>query len=687
MIRSQVENLFALISIKHKLLFSFGFMFVLIFTGALVTVGVLDKIRAQMDEIAQHNTPTAIASMRLQELFNEAEASLGFYLLSSDPVYRTRYLDSLHGLETTLDELKRLEAKHPEAEMREWLMQIDRDLQTFASYQDKMLHLAQTDIDNYPGLRLASNEMNPLSLEMLQVVGNMIDEEENDMARPEVLSILHNMRYNWASMTSAIRGYLGYRSDDLVKNIYVYWEEFNRLVDALQEDFDADSGFLQEDELAHIERIRKAFLPGMEGVLKLHSSAQWRHDAYILSTEIDPLLEKVHHTVNVLVQHQQKNVQNTSDALLSLVSGISSMAVLLLVIAVVVVGILTLWLVEHIVRPLRCMVDVSRRVADGDLRVAVHPQGKDETAQVLFAMQHMLSHLSGLIRRIQDASGQIAQSAASMATTSRHQEAAITQQAASAKEIIATSRIIDNSTHQLVKTIQEVTSMAEHTASAAAAGHEELQRMEGSMRNMVQATDNIGYKLEMVQEKARNIGSVVTTINKIADQTNLLSLNAAIEAEKAGEYGFGFGVVASEIRRLADQTGLATWDIEEMVKEMQAAVASSVQSMEQFNSQIRQEVENTCQVSQQMAQIIQQVQSLLPHFQTVREGMQAQSSSASEISEAIAELGEATRHSVDSISHSNQAIRQLNAIAHTLQESVSVFKTGGDIDMQSMVCH
>ncbi len=118
-----------------------------------------------------------------------------------------------------------------------------------------------------------------------------------------------------------------------------------------------------------------------------------------------------------------------------------------------------------------------------------------------------------------------------------------------------------------------------------------------------------------MNEKTGNINSVVTTITKVADQTNLLSLNAAIEAEKAGEYGLGFGVVAMEIRRLADQTAVATYDIEKMVKEMQSAVSAGVMGMDKFSEEVRRGVEEVRQVSAQLAQIIHQVQALTPRFQ------------------------------------------------------------------------
>src|SRR5207302_7586594 len=124
---------------------------------------------------------------------------------------------------------------------------------------------------------------------------------------------------------------------------------------------------------------------------------------------------------------------------------------------------------------------------------------------------------------------------------------------------------------------------------------------------LADSTGSINSKLAVISERARNINVVVTTITKVADQTNLLSINAAIEAEKAGEYGLGFLVVAREIRRLADQTAVATLDIERMVKEMQSSVAAGVMEMDKFSDQVRQGVVEVGRIGDQLGQIIQAV--------------------------------------------------------------------------------
>jgi methyl-accepting chemotaxis protein WspA len=222
--------------------------------------------------------------------------------------------------------------------------------------------------------------------------------------------------------------------------------------------------------------------------------------------------------------------------------------------------------------------------------------------------------------------------------------------------------------------MNELNQVAEETTELAGSGHAALTHMETTMRQITQASGSITAKLSVLSEKTNNINSVVATITKVADQTNLLSLNAAIEAEKAGEYGLGFAVVAMEIRRLADQTAVSTYDIEKMVKEMQSAVAAGVMGMDKFSEEARRGVEEVRQVSMHLAQIIHQVQTLTPRFQTVNEGMHAQATGAQQISDTLAQLSEAARQTAESLRQSNLAIEQLNGAARGLQTSVARFK-------------
>jgi methyl-accepting chemotaxis protein WspA len=169
---------------------------------------------------------------------------------------------------------------------------------------------------------------------------------------------------------------------------------------------------------------------------------------------------------------------------------------------------------------------------------------------------------------------------------------------------------------------------------------------------------------------------VVTTITKVADQTNLLSINAAIEAEKAGEYGLGFLVVAREIRRLADQTAVATLDIERMVKDMQSSVSAGVMEMDKFSDQVRQGVSDVNRVGEQLGSIIAAVEGLTERFEQVTDNVRVQAQGADQIRVAVVRLSEGAQSALVSLQEFNRATDHMRGAVSGLKEEVSRFNLG-----------
>ncbi len=323
--------------------------------------------------------------------------------------------------------------------------------------------------------------------------------------------------------------------------------------------------------------------------------------------------------------------------------------------------------------------DVVRRAAEGDLTGQIMVfSGTEPIDNLANDTQRMVDKLNELVSKVQRSGIQVNSSATEIAATSKQQEATVSEQAASTNEIMATVTQISATSKQLLHTMEEVTGVAESTASSATQGQDSITRMESAMQNMRKSTDSIASKLAVLNDKASNINTVVTTINRVADQTNLLSLNAAIEAEKAGEYGKGFAVVATEIRRLADQTAVATWDIEQMIKEMQSAVSAGVMGMDKFSDDVTRGVDEIGMIGGQLGNIINEVQALTPRFETVTEGMQSQALGGEQISESMIQLNETAHQTADSLRQSNQSIQQLKDAANGLQTAVSIFKVRRD---------
>ncbi|OBV41131.1 methyl-accepting chemotaxis protein [Janthinobacterium psychrotolerans] len=277
------------------------------------------------------------------------------------------------------------------------------------------------------------------------------------------------------------------------------------------------------------------------------------------------------------------------------------------------------------------LLEVVSKAASGDLTGKVSITGSDAIGQLGNGLAKMFENLRSLLNNVQKAGIQVTTSATEIAASARQQEATGIEQAQTSVEILSTTKEISANTSQLLKTMEDATAVADYTTNATADAQNNLKRMDSTMQHMVSATDSINAKLAALSEKASNINSVLITITKVADQTNILSLNAAIEAEKAGEAGRGFSVVATEIRRLADQTSVSTWDIEQMLKEMQSAVSASVMGMDKFSEEIRRSVGEVRQVTDQLSGVMDQVQKLAPQFDAVQQGMQSQAIGASQI--------------------------------------------------------
>ncbi len=334
---------------------------------------------------------------------------------------------------------------------------------------------------------------------------------------------------------------------------------------------------------------------------------------------------------------------------------------------------------KTLTQPLHQVVSLAERVANGDFSENLDMSGyntnrQDEIGTLLLAVNEMVRSFRKLLAQVQRSGLQIASSSKELKASAREQEASMATQMDSTNKAVASVQEIADVAANLEEVVQHVASMAQGTAEIANNSQAGLSRMQEAMHRMEHGSETISGRLETINAKAENITNVVTMINRVAEQTNLLSLNAAIEAEKAGEFGRGFAVVAREIRRLADQTGGATLDIDWMVKEMQSAVSAGVMEMDKFITEVRHGVEDVENISSQLALIIEQVQALTPNFEEVREVMGHQSENARKINSAMALLSEEMQQTKSSLQETYSVIQQLNTSAGDLQEEVSRFK-------------
>ncbi len=352
-----------------------------------------------------------------------------------------------------------------------------------------------------------------------------------------------------------------------------------------------------------------------------------------------------------------------------------------------------------VTRPLGRVTSIATHIAHGDIRraameldAATHDgdalahlselEGMpSETARLFHAVTLMTQTLHTLIKQVQHSTRLVLESTDSIAASAVGLEATVVQQAASSNEVSATTREIATTAHGLADTMARVTQMGGEAAGHATTGTQSLAEIRVVVQSLIEAIDTMRDKLGIISRRASAIGDVLVAITKVSNQTNLLSLNAAIEAEKAGEYGAGFSIVAREIRRLADQTSIAALDIETMINEMQVAVGDGVQGVTNYARQVHAGSETIAAISADLEQIIRHITELGPEFATVNHGTQMQSHSANQITEAIDQLRVSTNHTKDSLLGFRTITAQLRDAVQGLQREITRFTIINDGDV------
>jgi methyl-accepting chemotaxis protein WspA len=340
-------------------------------------------------------------------------------------------------------------------------------------------------------------------------------------------------------------------------------------------------------------------------------------------------------------------------------------------------GGLVAWLALRAGRRIRHAALAADAIAAGDLAVRIPPcPSSDEAGWLVRSLIRMRDDLAALLGEVKEAGVTLDTSAHELSASGREQSEMARRFGASTSGIAAASRQIGTTGQELARTMEAVDAAAKETAELAGGSRRELVAADQTIRELSDGTESIAGKLARISERAEAINAVVAVIARVADRTNLLSVNAAIEAEKAGEEGRGFLVVAREIRRLADQTAEATGQVTAIVRDTQSAVGAGVMEMDRFAQNVRRGVEQITRSSRQMEELIARVEANAGRFRTVSDGMQSQVQGAATIASSLAELVATAKRAVESADEFARTATELQRASGTLRSSVGRFRTG-----------
>jgi len=357
--------------------------------------------------------------------------------------------------------------------------------------------------------------------------------------------------------------------------------------------------------------------------------------------------------------------------------GISNMMKLLgffVLLAFVVAAIALFLIMRSIVRPITEVARLASVMAAGDLSSAdLEIKTTDEVGSLACALNTMKGNLNEMIGNIRKSSDNMVSATSGLSSTSSQIVNGAETQSAQTSQVATAMEEMSATVIEVAKNSQGASEASDDTQQIAVAGGDVVRRAVDGMMAVAETVRQSASTVEALGKSSDEIGAIISVINDIADQTNLLALNAAIEAARAGEQGRGFAVVADEVRKLAEKTTKATKEIADMIKTIQNDTKGAMSSMHEGTKQVEEGVQLASEAGESLQQIVSSVDRVTDMVRQIATAAEQQSATTEEISTSVTSIADIAEENSDGIRHISSAADELNKVAEDLNGFVSTF--------------
>ena len=434
---------------------------------------------------------------------------------------------------------------------------------------------------------------------------------------------------------------------------------------------------LTDEERALFDQFResrKVYVGHSGKVLELVKAGE-KVEAYdLLHGDAKKAATIQHGLMDKLMELKQQQGKHTAESNTAIANAASMLMIFLVVAGALIAVGLGLFVTRRITAPLGEAVSMATAIGAGDLTIEIRVNSKDETGQLMAALKKMTENLRAIISKMADTSNQVASASNQLHSTSEQIATGAEEVASQAGTVATAGEEMSATSADIAQNCQMAADGARRASQTAQNGVEVVEKTVSVMGQIAAKVQESAKTVESLGERSDQIGAIIGTIEDIADQTNLLALNAAIEAARAGEQGRGFAVVADEVRALAERTTRATREIGEMIKAIQNETKGAVVAMEQGVHQVESGTTEAAKSGKALQEILEQINEVAMQVHQVATAAEEQTATTSEISSNMVQITQVVQQTSQGAHESAMAASQLRGNAEELQRLVRQFQ-------------
>lgn len=379
---------------------------------------------------------------------------------------------------------------------------------------------------------------------------------------------------------------------------------------------------------------------------------------------------------NKIYEYQEGRVIFRTDELYSISGKILIVAIIVGIISVLIGIFFAIKIARSIKNPIVNVSEQMKHIAEGDFSIAFteNMDRQDEIGETVRAMETLKTNLKNIVTKVIDGIHLLTSSATQLSSIAEEMSRTAENSSTRANSVATASEEMSQTVIDVAKNTAHIAENAKRALDTAHEGNKIVEQSVNEVKEIAETVNESAQFVRSLGERSMQIGEIVNTINDIADQTNLLALNAAIEAARAGEQGRGFAVVADEVRKLAERTAQATAEIGDMIKAIQTEVNKAVGYMGNATKKVELGVELTSKAGDALKGIVNDSNDLQTMIQQIASAIEEMSVTAEQISKEIIDISNAAKDTTQSSHETAQSAVSLSRLSTNLENTIKFFR-------------